>query len=131
MKKSELNDKANFVKAPIPAKLLKCIENSSILKCIKLYVLQRVEQSCNMDSYPASNVEFFNELLRRDSNGTYLVDEHYWRLADNQLDDKLLSCFRTMFKDRKLTLHFIPGMVVKFVANEKNQLDFAVKSGRS
>lgn len=120
-----------YVKASIPMRVFSCMQQASILRCLKLFLLKRMERT---DVYANSGnvtADFLDQMLRDDGGDHSEVPLLYEfeLVSDVQLDERLLVCLRRFFRDRQIKLYFLPGLVVKVVPSAKNFLHFTVRKG--
>lgn len=131
-----------YVKASIPIRIFQCMQHASILRCVKLFILQRMERTASYANSGNVTADFLDQMLREGNdddddaadhhahvNGDALVMA-YADLADVQLNERLLQSFRRFFRNREIKLYFVPGMVVKVVPSPVNYLNFSVRKGK-
>lgn len=122
-----------YVKASIPMRIFSCMQRASILRCLKLFLLKRMERT---DVYASSGnltADFLDQMLRDDgvdTNEMPLLDE-FEVVSDVQLNERLLLCLRRFFRNREIKLYFLPGLVVKVVPSAKNFLHFTLRKGEA
>lgn len=123
-----------YVKTSIPIRIFQCMQRLNILKCMKIFILQRMERTTiNTGNVTA---DFLDQIL---SNGPHnseasnddILDKYYLQMSDPELNDRLQKSFQRFFHDREIKLHFIPGMVVKVVPNAENAINLSLKRGLS
>lgn len=120
-----------YVKASIPLRVFSCMQEASILRCLKLFLLQRMDRT---DVYANSGnltADFLDQMLRNDGddlNEVPLLDG-FGTVSDADLDERLLQCLRRFFRHREIKLYFLPGMVVKVVPSVTNFLHLSVRKG--
>lgn len=116
-----------YVKASIPTILFKCITRLSILKCIKIFFVQRLTDTITIRNSGNVTADFLNQLLAKEQGRWDILDKKYINMSDDELNGQLLSCFQKFFKNREIQLHFIPGVMVKLVASNTNSFSLAIK----
>lgn len=125
-----------YVKTSIPIRIFQCMQRLNILKCMKIFILQRMERS---PIYPNSGnvtADFLDQILSINHNHSEdssineeIMDKYYLQLTEPEINERLLKSFQRYFHDREIKLHFIPGMVVKVVPNEENAINLSLKRG--
>lgn len=121
-----------YVKTSIPIRIFQCMQRLNILKCMKIFILQRMERtSINTGNVTA---DFLDQILSNgphaiDANNDEILDKYYLQMSDPELNDRLQKSFQRFFHDREIKLHFIPGMVVKVVPNAENAINLSLKRG--
>lgn len=123
-----------YVKTSIPIRIFQCMQRLNILKCMKIFILQRMERTTiNTGNVTA---DFLDQILSNGPNGdgdaSYddILDKYYLQMSDPELNDRLQKSFQRFFHDREIKLHFIPGMVVKVVPNAENAINLSLKRGK-
>lgn len=121
-----------YVKTSIPIRIFQCMQRLNILKCMKIFILQRMERTAiNTGNVTA---DFLDQILSNgphavDINNDEILDKYYLQMSDPELNDRLQKSFQRFFHDREIKLHFIPGMVVKVVPNAENAINLSLKRG--
>lgn len=127
-----------YVKTSIPIRIFQCMQRLNILKCMKIFILQRMERtSINTGNI---TVDFLDQILSNNPNvngGSSvgdaihddILDKYYLQMSEIELNDRLQKSFQRFFHDREIKLHFIPGMVVKVVPNAENAINLSLKRG--
>lgn len=121
--------KVKYLKAAIPVKIFNCMNKLSLMRCMKLLMLARME-SKDLQKYNTGNatIDFLNQIIESDDeNIPYNYHEVYANSNDTVVNVRLLKAFQKFFENRAITLHFIPGMIVKVVPSQKNMLEFSIK----
>lgn len=129
--KSGSKDTVTYIRASTPLQIFQCTRKLSLLRCLKLFLLQRMT---GHNIYPNSgNVtkDFLNQILHEDKNYPSLLDKKYTRIDDKQLSDMLVECFQRFFRDREIKLHFIPGVMVRVVPSNENRIKLSLRQGKS
>lgn len=123
-----------YVKTSIPIRIFQCMQRLNILKCMKIFILQRMERTTiNTGNVTA---DFLDQILSNgpmnDGDTSYddILDKYYLQMSDPELNDRLQKSFQRFFHDREIKLHFIPGMVVKVVPNAENAINLSLKRGK-
>lgn len=123
-----------YVKTSIPIRIFQCMQRLNILKCMKIFILQRMERTTiNTGNVTA---DFLDQILSNGPNGDGdtrnddILDKYYLQMSDPELNDRLQKSFQRFFHDREIKLHFIPGMVVKVVPNAENAINLSLKRGK-
>lgn len=121
--------KVNYMKAAIPAKIFNCMNKLTLMRCMKLLLLARME-SRDLELYNTGNAttDFLNHVIDSDDTQIpYNYYEVYSSLNETQLSVRLLKSFQKFFEGREIMLHFIPGIVVKVIPNTNNVLQFKLR----
>lgn len=127
-----------YVKTSIPMRIFKCMQRLNILKCMKIFILQRMERTPHYVNSGNLTVDFLDQLLTinpndegNDSVHDDTIDTFYLQMTEIDLNERLLKSFQRFFHNREIKLHFIPGMVVKVVPNEMNAINLTLKRGKN
>lgn len=116
-------------KASIPVQIYRCIQRFNLLRCLKFFVLLRLESR----DYPFNNqnvnstMEFLGNIFKSEKNLPNHIPDTITRLDDDELDNRLTTEFQKFFQDRPIKLHFIPNMLVKIVPSHTNDLEISLK----
>lgn len=120
-----------YVKASIPIRIFQCMQHLSILKCMKIFILQRMERTPIYVNSGNLTADFLDQLLaNEDYSNENILDRYYVDMDDADVNERLLKCFQRFFKDREIKLHFIPGMVVKVVPSDENAINLSLKRSK-
>lgn len=129
-----------YVKTSIPIRIFKCMQRLNLLKCMKIFILQRMERTPIYRNSGNVTADFLDQILANGQNistenedGTLneeIVDKYYSQMTEVEINERLLKSFQRFFHDREIKLHFIPGMVVKVVPNEENAINLSLKRGK-
>lgn len=111
---------------PIPTQIYKCIQRHNLLRCLKFFVLLRLE-SRDYSFNGNSTIDFLGSILRSEKNLPNHIPDKISQLNDDELDDRLTEGFQKFYKDRPIKLHFIPNMLVKVVPARGNDLEISLK----
>lgn len=117
------------VKASIPMQIYRCIQRFNLLRCLKYFVLLRLESR----DYPFSDkgvnstMDFLANIFKSEKNLPSHIPERITQLDDDELDSRLTMGFQKFFHDRPIKLHFIPNMLVKIVPSNSNDLEVSLK----
>lgn len=127
-----------YVKTSIPIRIFKCMQRLNILKCMKIFILQRMERTPHYVNSGNLTVDFLDQLLSispsnegNDSVHDDTIDTFYLQMTEVELNERLLKSFQRFFHNREIKLHFIPGMVVKVVPNDMNAINLTLKRGKN
>lgn len=137
---SKSKDMLAYVKTSIPIRIFKCMQRLNLLKCIKIFILQRMERTPIYRNSGNITADFLDQILANSGlNGTpenedgtlseEILDKYYLQMTEVEINERLLKSFQRFFHDREIKLHFIPGMVVKVVPNEENAINLSLKRG--
>lgn len=129
-------DMLAYVKTSIPIRIFQCMQRMNLLKCMKIFILQRMERSPIYRNSGNVTADFLDQILSLHQNnsefGTMseeILDKYYLQMTEVEINERLLKSFQRFFHDREIKLHFIPGMVVKVVPNEDNAINLSLKRG--
>lgn len=127
-------DMLAYVKTSIPIRIFQCMQRMSLLKCMKIFILQRMERTPIYRNSGNITTDFLDQILSNNPNdGTMneeILDKYYLQMTEVEINERLLKSFQRFFHDREIKLHFIPGMVVKVVPNEDNAINLSLKRGK-
>lgn len=118
-----------YVKASIPIRIFQCMQRLNIMKCMKIFILQRMERTSTYVNSGNLTADFLDQVLTDDKSNNEIFDPYYVQMNESVINERLLNCFQRFFKNREIKLHFIPGMVVKVVPSAENSINMSVKRG--
>lgn len=119
-----------YVKASIPIQIFQCMQQLNILKCMKIFILQRMERNALNVNSGNITADFLNQLLTQPKDiRDNIFDKHYVQMSETEINERLLRSFQNFFKNREIKLHFIPGMTVKVVPSAENTINLSLKKG--
>lgn len=121
-----------YVKASIPIRIFQCMQSLSILKCMKIFILQRMERTPIYVNSGNLTADFLDQILATDNDNKGnedLFDRYYVEMDEGEINERLLKSFQRFFKNREIKLHFIPGMVVRVVPSDENAINLSLKRG--
>lgn len=128
---------AAYIKASIPVRIFQCMQRLNILKCMKIFILQRMERTPTYFNSGNVTADFLDQILainstNSESDAIYenVLDKYYLQMPETEINERLLKSFQRFFHDREIKLHFIPGMVVKVVPGEVNAINLTLKRGK-
>ncbi|KAG5671191.1 hypothetical protein PVAND_001402 [Polypedilum vanderplanki] len=117
-----------YVKASVPNQIYKCIQRFNLLRCLKYFVLLRLEaRDISHKSTINSTNEFLGNILKNVENLPTEFPEKLTELNDEVLNERLTREFQKFFHERPIKLHFIPSMLVKVVPSKSNDLEISLK----
>lgn len=135
-KNKEIGNVLAYVKTSIPIRIFQCMQRLNILKCMKIFILQRMERSPIYPNTGNVTADFLDQILSINQNNSdestiseETLDKYYLQMSEVEINERLLKSFQRFFHDREIKLHFIPGMVVKVVPNEDNAINLSLKRG--
>lgn len=135
--KQRNDNTAAYIKTSIPVRIFQCMQRLNILKCMKIFILQRMERTPTYLNSGNVTADFLDQILT--NNGTHsesdaayenILDKFYVQMPEQEINERLLKSFQRFFHDREIKLHFIPGMVVKVVPGEVNAINLTLKRGK-
>lgn len=136
-KNHEIGNMLAYVKTSIPIRIFQCMQRLNILKCMKIFILQRMERSPIYPNTGNVTADFLDQILSYSQNvsedgaiNEETLDKYYLQMSEVEINERLLKSFQRFFHDREIKLHFIPGMVVKVVPNEENAINLSLKRGK-
>lgn len=118
-----------YVKASIPIRIFQCMQRLNIMKCMKIFILQRMERTSAYANSGNLTADFLDQILVEDKSNNDIFDPYYVQMNESVINERLLNSFQRFFKNREIKLHFIPGMVVKVVPSAENSINMSVKRG--
>lgn len=118
-----------YVKASIPIRIFQCMQRLNIMKCMKIFILQRMERTSSFANSGNLTADFLDQILVEDKSNNDIFDPYYVQMNESVINERLLNSFQRFFKNREIKLHFIPGMVVKVVPSAENSINMSVKRG--
>lgn len=118
-----------YVKASIPIRIFQCMQRLNIMKCMKIFILQRMERTSSYANSGNLTADFLDQILVEDASNSDIFDPYYVQMNESVINERMLNSFQRFFKNREIKLHFIPGMVVKVVPSAANSIDMSVKRG--
>lgn len=138
---SKSKDMLAYVKTSIPIRIFKCMQRMNLLKCMKIFILQRMERTPIYRNSGNVTADFLDQILSNGQNTSTnhhadgppseeILDKYYLQMTEVEINERLLKSFQRFFHDREIKLHFIPGMVVKVVPNEENAINLSLKRGK-
>lgn len=123
-----------YVKTSIPIRIFQCMQRLNILKCMKIFILQRMERTSMYRNSGNVTADFLDQILANGHNNSdggamseEILDKFYLQMTEVEINERLLKSFQRFFHDREIKLHFIPGMVVNVVPNEENAINLSLK----
>lgn len=135
--KQRNDNTAAYIKASIPVRIFQCMQRLNILKCMKIFILQRMERTPTYLNSGNVTADFLDQILANnstsgESDAIYenVLDKYYLQMPEPEINERLLKSFQRFFHDREIKLHFIPGMVVKVVPGEVNAINLTLKRGK-
>lgn len=121
-----------YVKASIPIQIFQCMQQLNLLKCMKIFILQRMERTSTYENSGNLTADFLDQILASNDHHyqvNNLFDKNYMEMEESVINDRLENSFQRFFKGREIKLHFIPGMTVRVAPNAENAIKLSVKRG--
>ena len=126
--KSDKDDTVAYVKASLPNQIFRCITRFDLLRCLKYFVLLRLEsRDYQHPETEQSTSEFLGNILKSEVNLPKEIPEKLLNLDEKDLNARLTEGFQKFFKTRPIMLRFIPNMLVKIIPSKSNDLEFSIK----
>lgn len=117
-----------YVKASLPNQIFRCIQKFNLLRCLKYFVLLRLEaRDYHIPETEKSTSEFLGSILKSEQNLPKEIPQSLLSLEDEELNQRLTDGFQRFFKHRPIMLRFIPNVLVKIVPSKSNDLEFSLK----
>ncbi|XP_055848481.1 uncharacterized protein LOC129913704 [Episyrphus balteatus] len=122
-----------YHRASTPIRILECITKFSILRCSKLFVLQKMEGRQN---YPRSGnltKDFLDQFFGGDDEELgmeSLIEGKIAEIPDGELTQRVILNFKRFFKNRNIQLHFLPGVKVQIVPSKENKIKVSLKRNK-
>ncbi|XP_064552890.1 uncharacterized protein LOC135438493 [Drosophila montana] len=111
----------------IPMRIYECLHESSMLRCTKLFVLQKLEERKQLPQTGNMTRDFMDQFFGQETQLGSLITQKYQEMSEKELNQRLVQNFQRFFKNRDIKLHFLPGMLVKIVPSKENKLKFSLK----
>jgi hypothetical protein len=117
-----------YVKGSVPNQIYRCIQRFNVLRCLKYFVLLRLEaRDITLAPNNSTTNEFLGNILKNVASLPSEIPEHLAELNDEQLNERLTRGFQKFFHDRPIKLHFIPNMLVQVIPSRSNDLEINLK----
>lgn len=117
-----------YVKASLPTQIFRCIQKLNLLRCLKYFVLLRLEsRDYHAPETDQSTSEFLGSILKNEQNLPKEIPQNLLSLKEEDLNQRLTDGFQRFFKHRPIMLRFIPNMLVKIVPSKSSDLEFSIK----
>lgn len=117
-----------YVKASLPDQIFRCIQKFNLLRCLKFFVLLRLEaRDYQIPETEKSTSEFLGNILKSEQNLPNEIPDNLMDLGETELNQRLTVGFQRFFKHRPIMLRFIPNMLVKIVPSKSSDLEFSLK----
>ncbi|KAH8359856.1 hypothetical protein KR093_009113, partial [Drosophila rubida] len=114
----------------IPMRIYECLREFSMLRCTKLFVLQKLEERKQLPQTGNLTRDFMDQFFGEETQLGSLIGDKYRQMSEKELNQRLVKNFQRFFKHRDIKLHFLPGMLVKIVPSKENKLKFTLKKGK-
>lgn len=116
------------IKASLPTQLWRCVTKFNVLRCLKFFVLLRLEtRDLHAQEGVVQTSDFLTSILRNENNLPKEIPESIINLEDEELNKRILDGVQSLFKEREVMLRFIPNMLVKIVPSKTNDLELSLK----
>lgn len=117
-----------YVKASLPTQIFRCIQKFNLLRCLKYFVLLRLEaRDYHIPETEQGTSEFLGSILKSEQNLPQEIPESLLKMDETELNQRLTEGFQRFFKNRPIMLRFIPNMLVKIVPSKSSDLEFSIK----
>ncbi|KAH8312013.1 hypothetical protein KR044_009045, partial [Drosophila immigrans] len=111
----------------IPMRIYECLREFSMLRCTKLFVLQKLEERRQLPQTGNLTKDFMDQFFGEETQLGSLIADKYRQMSEKELNQRLVKNFQRFFKHRDIKLHFLPGMLVKIVPSKENKLKFTLR----
>uniref|UniRef100_A0A0A1WLI3 Trafficking kinesin-binding protein 1 n=1 Tax=Zeugodacus cucurbitae TaxID=28588 RepID=A0A0A1WLI3_ZEUCU len=119
-----------YFQASLPMRVYECLRVFSILRCTKLFILQKMEERKSMSRTGNLTRDFLDQFFDAGDRQDSLIANKYANMTDEKLNQCLVVRFQRFFKHRDIKLHFLPGVMVKIVPSRDNKLSFTLKKSK-
>uniref|UniRef100_A0A0K8VF43 Uncharacterized protein n=1 Tax=Bactrocera latifrons TaxID=174628 RepID=A0A0K8VF43_BACLA len=126
----ELAKSVPYFQASLPVRVYECLRAFSILRCTKLFILQKMEERKAISQTGNLTRDFLDQFFDTEDNVGSLIANKYANMTDEKLNHCLVVRFQRFFKHRDIKLHFLPGVMVKIVPSRDNKLSFTLKKSK-
>lgn len=117
-----------YVKASLPNQIFRCIQKLNLLRCLKYFVLLRLEsRDYRIPETENSTSEFLGSILKSEQSLPKEIPQSLMNLQEEELNQRLTDGFQRFFKSRPIMLRFIPNLLVKIVPSKSSDLEFSIK----
>jgi hypothetical protein len=117
-----------YVKASLPNQIFRCIQKLNLLRCLKYFVLLRLEaRDYQIPETEDSTSEFLGSILKSEQNLPKEIPQSLMNLGEDELNKRLTDGFQRFFKNRPIMLRFIPNVLVKIIPSKSSDLEFSLK----
>jgi hypothetical protein len=123
------------VRNSLPEQILGCMQKFNLLRCLKYFLLLRLEssqKSPTLDKITSTN--FFEVILKNmDTISTDDFPKKYHKLDEEQLNTMLTEKIQSFFKNQPITLRFIPNIPVKIVPinTKSGEIEISIKRDKN
>jgi hypothetical protein len=122
------DSKIAYFKGILPAQIFKCLEKSTLLRCMKYFILLRIEsREYDFPNSGNSTKGFLDQILKEEKNIPTEIPHRLSKLSDEELTDRLTIGLQRFFEKRPITLKFMPNMMVQLVPSGTNYLEMSLK----
>lgn len=129
-KKSNENS-ITYIKASIPTKIFRCMTKFNLIRCMKSFILQRMEYNQKIPITGNITADFLNKILSENINEPNSIDEFYLKLKEKELNKRISMSFKEFFNNREIKMNLMNGMMVNVVPSNTNLLNFSLKKKKS
>lgn len=117
--------------------IFRCMFSPTIAKCMKVFLIQKVERRTANGSYKNSGnltADFLDQMLQPidddDDDGktdSMAKTAQYMAMNDSSVNERLRHSLGSYFNGREITLNLLPGMQIRVMASPDNSIDFSVE----
>lgn len=117
----------SYIKGSLPNQIYRCIQRFNLLRCLKFFVLLRMEARDYSFTSTNSTINILESIIKNENALSKEIPENITSLNDEQLDERLTDGFQKFFQNRNIKLHFISNTLIKIVPSRSNDLEIAIK----
>lgn len=118
-------------RSSVPMRIYECLRDFNMMRCTKLFVLQKLEERKNWINTGNLTKDFIHQFFGDEERMGSLTTERFRKMSDKDLNKKLIVNFQRFFKNRDIKLKFFPGLMVKVVPSKENKLKISFKKSKS
>lgn len=124
------SDPVSFIQTTIPEKVALCLTNKwDLMKCLKIFVLQRMENSVTYQNSGNVTADFIAQLINKSPYESNNDIVNNMAMDDNELDQRLLKSFQRFFYGREIQLRFLNKFLIRITPSVANKFDVDIDIG--
>lgn len=121
------NKQFPYSTSSIPMRLYECLQNFTMLRCTKTYVLQKLEENPKYIHTDNLRSDFIQQFFGNETVMGSLVDGRFHNMSDKQLNQRLTLSLQRFFKKRDLKFNLMNSLLIKIVPSKENKLKFSLR----